>query len=874
MRKALVIVLFLQSIFLWAQITLPIQQSNIPKNNLVVNYDFSKTASFTRGSGTVTNLAGTASGNGTLYNAPIFMNSLGLISFNGSNQYLATPNIRTYFKSVNTSFQKSFTMSFWFYPIASTGVLVSELDSQTPSGGWHASNIEMVNGYLKYRIWNGSIVTSTSAVNLNQWYHVAMVYDGTSVKGYLNGVLQGTQAGAREIPTTSQNYAIGAGETTNMGTSAYGNFHLAQFKIFNLPLTDFDVVQEYESRKSEFDYAIHSPSINSNPSYWSVSSVWAGETTFSQDHYTPWLNNTRLGWAALYNDVNQWITLNYDEPTYIKGIVTQGRANNGGQWVKTAHIETSLTGSAPWTRVQTNVALNTNSTDDVRINFPSPVFTKFVRVLPTDWNNHITLRMGLIVKPNTSITNGLVLNLDAANLKSYSSGTTWTDLSGNGNNGTLTNGPVFNTGAGGQIVFDGVNDAVTTAAIPSTSGNNSRTVMAWYKSTANRNTAILDKGSVLDDGAEQLFVAYTNSVGTTNAYPPTNPGGIVLAFWGNDLYYPIDSSVLFDGNWHFVAYTYDNTNSSVRICFDGTFATTVYQWNTSWTTNNSSPFVLPNSINTANNPILIGQNRGALWGNGGLYSSAAIPYVQLYNRALTESEILTNYNATKYRYNLVEFKTVGTTTWKVPSGVTSVDYLVVGGGGGGANGYDNAGGGGGGAGMVLSGSLSVISGSTLNITVGDGGVGGANTRFNNAGSSGNNSSFHTITALGGGGGFGSRTTATAGATQISSNSAPVGGGGSQGGNGGKGGGGSTGNGSANSGTTGGAGGSGFASDISGSSLVYGIGGAGANSGTQNGGTNGANNTGNGGVAGGAASSSSVGGGKGGSGVVILKLNFN
>jgi hypothetical protein len=874
MRKALVIVLFLQSIFLWAQITLPIQQSNIPKNNLVVNYDFSKTASFTRGSGTVTNLAGTASGNGTLYNAPIFMNSLGLISFNGSNQYIATPNIRTYFKSVNTSFQKSFTMSFWFYPIASTGVLVSELDSQTPSGGWHASNIEMVNGYLKYRIWNGSIVTSTSAVNLNQWYHVAMVYDGTSVKGYLNGVLQGTQAGAREIPTTSQHYAIGAGETTNMGTSAYGNFHLAQFKMFNLPFTDFDVVQEYESRKSEFDYTIHSPSTNSNPSYWSVSSVWAGETTFSQTHYTPWLNNTTLGWAAGVNDANQWINLNYDTPAYIKGVVFQPRANSENQFVTKVHVESSLTGAAPWTRVVSDVPVSTSVTEEAKVLFPTSIFTKYIKVIPVLWTNHITMRMGLLVKPNTSITNGLVLNLDAANLKSYSSGTTWTDLSGNGNNATLINGPTFNAGFGGQIVLDGVNDAVTTAAITSTSGNNSRTVMAWYKSTANRNTAILDKGSVLDDGAEQLFVAYANSVGTTNAYPPTNPGGIVLAFWGNDLYYPIDSSLLFDGNWHFVAYTYDNTNSSVRICFDGSFATTVYQWNTSWTTNNSSPFVLPNSINTANNPILIGQNRGALWGNGGLYSSAAIPYVQLYNRALTESEILTNYNATKYRYNLVEFKTVGTTTWKVPSGVTSVDYLVVGGGGGGANGYDNAGGGGGGAGMVLSGSLPVISGSTLNITVGDGGVGGANTRFNNAGSSGNNSSFHTITALGGGGGFGSRTTDTAGATQISSNSAPVGGGGSQGGNGGKGGGGSTGNGSANSGTTGGAGGSGFASDISGSSLVYGIGGAGANSGTQNGGTNGANNTGNGGVAGGAASSSSVGGGKGGSGVVILKLNFN
>jgi hypothetical protein len=89
------------SIFTSAQIGLPIQRSLIPKNNLVVNYDFSKSAGFTRGGTAVTNLAGTASGNATLYNAPFFINSLGYVSFNGSNQYLATPNIRTYFKSAN-----------------------------------------------------------------------------------------------------------------------------------------------------------------------------------------------------------------------------------------------------------------------------------------------------------------------------------------------------------------------------------------------------------------------------------------------------------------------------------------------------------------------------------------------------------------------------------------------------------------------------------------------------------------------------------------------------------------------------------------------------------------------------------------------------
>jgi hypothetical protein len=622
MRKALVIVLFLKSIFLWAQITLPIQQSNIPKNNLVVNYDFSKTASFIRGSGTVTNLAGTASGNGTLYNAPIFMNSLGLISFNGSNQYVATPNIRTYFKSVNTSFQKSFTMSFWFYPIASTGVLVSELDSQTPSGGWHASNIEMVNGYLKYRIWNGSIVTSTSAVNLNQWCHVAMVYDGTSVKGYLNGVLQGTQAGAREIPTTSQNYAIGAGETTNMGTSAYGNFHLAQFKLFNLPFTDFDVVQEYESRKSEFDYAIHSPSTNSNPSYWSVSSAWNSETTFSQDHYTPWLNNSRLGWAALYNDANQWITLNYDEPTYIKGIVTQGRANNGGQWVKTAHIETSLTGSAPWSRVQTNVALNTNSTDDVRINFPSPVFTKFVRVLPTDWNNHITLRMGLLVKPNTSASDNLVLHYNPSMIESYpGSGTSLVDLSGNGLTGTMSNLSYTNP----ALTFNGSTSQVS---IPDNAalepGTGSWTIEVWFKNVGSSGTVI----GKYNNGGNSANISYALRLVGSN---------LIRADFSNGSTALVTNNYTFTANtWIQMVYVWDKTNNSIYTYSNGELKQT-------------KAISITGGILNATTNLFLGSYNG---GEYSQYFNGQMGIVRIYKKALNATEVQTNFNSNRALYGL------------------------------------------------------------------------------------------------------------------------------------------------------------------------------------------------------------------------------
>lgn len=63
------------------------------------------------------------------------------------------------------------------------------------------------------------------------------------------------------------------------------------------------------------------------------------------------------------------------------------------------------------------------------------------------------------------VTNGLVLHLDAGQQNSYDSGTTWRDLSGGGNNGTLTNGPTYNSSNGGFIVFDGTDDNVATGKV-------------------------------------------------------------------------------------------------------------------------------------------------------------------------------------------------------------------------------------------------------------------------------------------------------------------------------------------------------------------------------------------------------------------------
>ena len=79
-----------------------------------------------------------------------------------------------------------------------------------------------------------------------------------------------------------------------------------------------------------------------------------------------------------------------------------------------------------------------------------------------------------ISRGKSIVTDGLILYLDAANKKSYpGSGTVWSDLSGNANTGTLTNGPTFDSSNNGSINFDGTDDLVECSSISSTNFTNS-----------------------------------------------------------------------------------------------------------------------------------------------------------------------------------------------------------------------------------------------------------------------------------------------------------------------------------------------------------------------------------------------------------------
>lgn len=617
MKKILYLVLLLVHCTAIGQIGLPIQQSVLPKNSLVVNYDFSKPASFTRGNSFVTSIA--ASGNASVINAPIFMNSLGFVSLDGVNQYVMSPNLRPFFKTVNASAQKSFTMSLWVYPTASNGVIVSEQESQTLNSGFFTSNIELVNSIIKYKVWNGTEILS-SAIALNRWCHIAMVYNGTSLKAYLNGLLLGTQAYDRTLPPAGQFYGLGAQSTTNMGSGVYGKFNLAQFKLYNLPLSDVDILQEYLARKDEFDYTIHSPATNANPTYWSVSSVWNSETTFNQQHYTPWLNNTTLGWAALYYDTNQSITLSYDAPTTIKGIVTQGRANNGGQWVTSAHIETSPNGVAPWTRIISNATLNTNSVDDVRILFPAPVFAKAVRVLPVGWNNHITMRLGLLLKPIDFTTSNLTLYYNPAMTESYSgSGNTVNDISGNGMNGTLSNVTTTAT----AFTFNGSNSQVN---IPDNAilepGTGNWTIEVWFKPTVINGT-LLGK---YNNGGQTANISYALRMGSNIIRADFSNGSTGLSS---------DNYTLTPNNWVQMVYVWNKTNNVLYTYSNGVLKQT-------------KTITISGILNSSTN-LFLGSYNG---GEYAQYFNGQIGVVRMYNKPLTDSEVLNNFNTTKGTYGL------------------------------------------------------------------------------------------------------------------------------------------------------------------------------------------------------------------------------
>jgi surface protein len=218
-----------------------------------------------------------------------------------------------------------------------------------------------------------------------------------------------------------------------------------------------------------------------------------------------------------------------------------------------------------------------------------------------------------------------ILNLDAGNPLSYSgTGTLWTDLSVYGNNGTLVNNPTFDSANGGSIVFDGVNQYMTT--LLNSSANNTTSII-WYKwNGVNKATSLTYLGISSSTG---LGFYINNGTNTNTA------GNKISVLYGGAYYNALTTGTLFGTlvSGVYTQLTLTRDGSSTYLYQNGVFLGA-----TTRTPNNSTSNL---SFNLGTDVIV-----------GFPPFGGAVPLIQFYNRALTSTEVLANYNATKGRFGL------------------------------------------------------------------------------------------------------------------------------------------------------------------------------------------------------------------------------
>ena len=257
------------------------------------------------------------------------------------------------------------------------------------------------------------------------------------------------------------------------------------------------------------------------------------------------------------------------------------------------------------------------------------LFTAFIsnaqRTMFGGQNNYVA---PVVVAPPALVTEGLVLNLDAGNTASYiGSGNSWNDLSGS-NNGTLTNGPIFNGENGGSIVFDGIDDVISFGNILNM-GLNSWTISCWVKFDGGTGLmGIIGKTSYRSN--ECRYSIYINDNNLVAFFQPSISSIIATT--------PLTPYL--DNKFHNIVLTINRT-SMMNFYIDGvSVATAIDVSNTiSMNPNSSDNFYIGSYASSDGQSPLY-------------FFKGNIGQALIYNRALTATEVSNNFDALKSRFSL------------------------------------------------------------------------------------------------------------------------------------------------------------------------------------------------------------------------------
>jgi len=233
------------------------------------------------------------------------------------------------------------------------------------------------------------------------------------------------------------------------------------------------------------------------------------------------------------------------------------------------------------------------------------------------------------------ITDGLVFYVDAANPKSYPGvGTIWSDISKTGDDGTLVNGTTFDSNNNGSILFDGADDYVNFSELTPANTLNTFSFGLWFSPTITITPGSLATFSMLMEAQDQRLASLrpdnyiyflTNGELLFATFSPTNDLVSLQTTWDSD-------------EWYQVFFTYEPINGEKKLFINGELE-------------NSVTGVTGNYFNTFTHFGLGAYNASPIFSPTNAFNGN-ISNFMVYNRTLSEQEVLQNYNSIKSRFNI------------------------------------------------------------------------------------------------------------------------------------------------------------------------------------------------------------------------------
>jgi len=221
------------------------------------------------------------------------------------------------------------------------------------------------------------------------------------------------------------------------------------------------------------------------------------------------------------------------------------------------------------------------------------------------------------------VTDGLVLALDAASERSYpGTGTAWTDITGKSENGVLSNSPTFSNDNYGVLDFDGTDDYATVASSAAFTVNTRTVQLVFRMNGSYANFPPLAIYSNGNSSTNRIWLGLQNSKFRMHG-------------WGTDD--PEGTTIIAADTWYVCVFSYDKTSQAMKVYTNGVLETS--------TTNTGSGVTAVAGMNWSLATIPGG------W-QGQTYSDVSIACFDVYDRILSDAEVLQNYNAIKGRFGL------------------------------------------------------------------------------------------------------------------------------------------------------------------------------------------------------------------------------